>query len=66
MMTTEPVTTKHWHAQSAEQVCADLDPGGFAGEYVIRAADGAPPHRGHRTVRDRQGQGSGFVHVVKR
>ena len=25
MMTTEPVTTKHWHAQSAEQVCADLE-----------------------------------------
>ncbi|MDP2030441.1 MAG: cation-transporting P-type ATPase, partial [Thiobacillus sp.] len=25
MSTTEPTPTKHWHAQSAEQVCADLE-----------------------------------------
>ena len=25
MTTTEPVTTKHWHAQSADQVCAGLE-----------------------------------------
>ena len=25
MTTTEPAATKHWHAQPAEQVCADLE-----------------------------------------
>ena len=38
MTTTEPTATKHWHAQSAEQVCAGLEPGGTRSGGAMTAA----------------------------